>query len=634
MMVACVTSGANVQPSGCAPFIIPAGQCWHDAEHVIGRLSDVSPSRCCDLCHNASECMLWVWYQGASASSGCNLYTAPAPTQSCTQQIDYVAGWNSSVAPPTPPPTPPTPPTPPPPYVPPYPTPKGAKDVIMIAVDDMRPELGCYDCSHMQTPNMDALAAESLIFDNAYVAVAWCSPSRTALLTSRHPDTTRTWSVVPSEYWRIRGGNFTTLPQYFKERGYLTMAVGKIFHPGPASGNNDEQYSWSAESLPYSQSGNAADCINAQSSGEVDNHEGGAAMEPGPGPDNNIPCTVNATLTRIGLQRKNESDLRPLFYAAGFHKPHIPWNVPQSYFDKYPLESIALAANINPPKDVPTVAMNNILSGYWSDSFSDFAALRANGTISKVNPADNSTLDPYWQRRARQAYWAAISYTDHNVGVVVEAAKRNGLYDNSIVLLWGDHGYQIGENDQWSKVSNFEQSVRIPLLVRVPGSQMNGKRTSALWEAIDLMPTLTDLAMGQTPPTCPNELNGSRAIELCTDGKSAAPLFRPTTNASQWKSHAISQVPRGALVNGEPGNVAGEIYMGYSVRVPSWRFTEWVKFDPDTGIADWDAVVGRELYPESLGKSCLFDTDNVNMASDPSKAIIVKELLALVRSTV
>jgi iduronate 2-sulfatase/deleted-in-malignant-brain-tumors protein 1 len=132
---------------------------------------------------------------------------------------------------------------------------KKKRDIVMIAIDDMRPELGAYGCDHMSTPGLDALAKESLVFDNAYVAVAWCSPSRTAFLTSRRPDSTMTWSVVPSEYWRERGGNFTTLPQYFKESGYLTIGMGKIFHPGPASGNCDVKYSWSPESLPWDDNG-------------------------------------------------------------------------------------------------------------------------------------------------------------------------------------------------------------------------------------------------------------------------------------------------------------------------------------------------------------------------------------------
>merc|ERR1719253_351305 len=150
----------------------------------------------------------------------------------------------------------------------------------MIAIDDMRPEMGAYGCPHMHTPGMDALAKESLVFDNAYVAVAWCSPSRTALLTSRRPDTTKTWSVVPSEYWRERGGNFTTLPQYFKESGYLTMGVGKIFHAGPASGDNDKKYSWSPEALPWDGAGKkcptGGSFFNAAEESELEDPKEGA----------------------------------------------------------------------------------------------------------------------------------------------------------------------------------------------------------------------------------------------------------------------------------------------------------------------------------------------------------------------
>ena len=125
--------------------------------------------------------------------------------------------------------------------------------------------MGCYGCNHIHSPNFDAFAKDAIIFDKAYVSVAWCSPSRTAILTSRRPDTTRTWSVTPVEYWRDRGGNFTTLPQYFKERGYLTLGVGKIFHTGAASGNDDNKYSWSSQSLPYDDSG--ARCPSAGGGG-------------------------------------------------------------------------------------------------------------------------------------------------------------------------------------------------------------------------------------------------------------------------------------------------------------------------------------------------------------------------------
>ena len=341
----------------------------------------------------------------------------------------------------------------PPPYHPPHPTPAGAKDIIMIPIDDMRPELGSYGCAHMDTPNMDALATESLIFDNAYVAVAWCSPSRTALLTGRRPDATRTWSVVPTEFWRERGGNFTTLTQHFKERGYLTLAVGKIFHPGAASGNSDSNYSWSWEGLPYDGRGikcptaknllrglggvATADAVRVET--VTSSLKGGAAMSPSPtNQDDSLSPCANRTFAAIAARRRAGIDARPFFFSVGFHKPHIPWTVPQKYYDKYPLEGISLAPHRLPPTKVPSIALNDILSGYWSDTFSDFQALRANGSITNSSPADGTMLNEYWSRRARQAYWAALSYTDDNVGELIASAKAAGLYANAIIVLWGD----------------------------------------------------------------------------------------------------------------------------------------------------------------------------------------------------
>ena len=145
---------------------------------------------------------------------------------------------------------------------------------------------------------------------------------------------------------------------------------------------------------------------------------------------------------------------------------------------------------------------------------------------------------------------------------------------------------------------------------------------------------LLSLLPRQVPPKCPNSLKASRAIRSCTDGISAKPLFDSSTDQAKWKARAISQVPRGALVDGEPGNAAGEIYMGYTVRVAAWRYTEWVGFDNNTGVADWATVVGTELYEETLGRGCKFDTDSVNVVADPAHASTVAELHAMLRTIV
>ena len=433
-------------------------------------------------------------------------------------------------------------------------------------------ELGAYGCEHMHTPHLDALAADSVTFTRAYVAVPWCSPSRTALLTSRRPDTSRTWSVNPAEYWRQRGGNFTTLPQFFKDAGYRTLGVGKIFHPGKASGNSDP-ISWSPESLPYDEGGSrcptagahpptpppppqpggaysyacrAARCIEqndvrGNSSGHqcdgqcrplqpsewlavsflstlsdenrtltvhlrhgqqtsylkkserdskelpaktlhqirdgqrlrlarpaevvddtyflielVGNTEPPAvagngnprslpkhpSMVAGPNDDSALASCAARTIRRLAANCSSSSGHgcstggEPFFFAVGLHKPHIPWNVPQAWYDLYPLSGVALPSNDKLPVNAPPIAPNQILQDDWTQDFSDFGELRANGTID----ADGSISGDYWVKRIRQSYWAAVSYTDDNVGQIVQAAKETGLYQETAIIFLGDHG--------------------------------------------------------------------------------------------------------------------------------------------------------------------------------------------------
>merc|ERR1712176_612660 len=208
--------------------------------------------------------------------------------------------------------------------------------------------------------------------------------------------------------------------------------------------------------------------------------------------------------------------------------------------------------------------------------------------------------------------------------------KEHGFWEDAVVILWGDHGYQIGENDQWEKQSNFEQATRIPVMLRAPGAKGLGKHTTGIWEAVDLLPTLTDLAMGVIPPSCPPTLVASRSTMFCTDGKSAAPLLDDPDQP--WDKVAFSQITRGALVNGMHANKPEEVYMGYSVRSASWRYTEWVKFDNKTGYADFSKLYGKELYAEQSGEQCRFDQDHTNVVSHPGNAGVVAELSKTLRT--
>eukprot|EP01006_Ploeotia_vitrea_P039323 TRINITY_DN66334_c8_g1_i1.p1 TRINITY_DN66334_c8_g1~~TRINITY_DN66334_c8_g1_i1.p1 ORF type:complete len:525 (+),score=1.92 TRINITY_DN66334_c8_g1_i1:24-1598(+) len=447
-------------------------------------------------------------------------------------------------------------------------------NVLMIAIDDLRPELGCYGCGHMVSPHIDNLARQSMVFHRAYVSVALCSPSRTALLTSRRPDTSRVWEISGREYWRHSGGNFTTLPQYFKEKGYLSLGMGKVFHPGPPSGNNDVKYSWSPECLPYRE-------------GYADPpHKGNPAYAPYQVPDSamgerKLARHAEAMLEQLRVN-KSRGDNRPFFLAVGFHKPHIPWRAPQRFYDMYPLNNMTLAPHQHTPRNVPRVALQDILRGYWKDTFTDLHDL----DVSPNYPYDNTTCPKHWAKKFRQAYWAAASFTDSNIGVVLGALAKSGFWNSTIIALWGDHGYQLGDNDEWAKHDNFEHATRIPWMVRLPQlhfPRFKPGRTDAFVEEVDLFPTLVNLVFNETVPRCPQNVTKSRKTEICTEGYTFEPvLFEPS---KMWKGAAFSQYER-----------HNEKVMGYTVRTNHYRYTEWVAFDNKTATPNWNNLYGKELY--------------------------------------
>ena len=196
--------------------------------------------------------------------------------------------------------------------------------------------------------------------------------------------------------------------------------------------------------------------------------------------------------------------------------------------------------------------MTSIAADGWAHDFSDWGQLRANGSVSANYPYDNTTVPDYWALRARQAYWASISFTDDNFGVLVKAARTAGLYESLITIFVGDHGFQLGDNDLWSKVTNFEHATRVPLLVRAPGVSSGGV-VSTFVESISLFPTVAELAAGVSVPPCPSGLHASRATVLCTHGVSMVPLLHGGGPGGGGSAVAYSQVPRGNSTRGMPG---------------------------------------------------------------------------------
>ena len=474
------------------------------------------------------------------------------------------------------------------------------KNVLFFAVDDMRPELTCYMGDDfpspihppMHTPNLDALAARSLLLKRAYVQQAVCSPSRTSLLTGRRPDTTHIYDLY--NYFRDLGGNFTTIPEYFKMNGYISAGMGKIFHPGHAS-NHDDPISWS---LPYYHA--------AQKYWESQNNSWKAIpdklLENKPLIDEQVAQHALRTLRLFGKGGQYED--KPFFVAVGFHRPHLPFVFPESFMSYYPEESVKLPDNQFAPDGMPPVAWSSYgeLRGYR-----DQAKLNASGAI-------NSTLPDSDVLALRRAYYSAVSWTDSLIGKVIKELDDLGFRNDTIISFWGDHGWQLGEHGEWCKHTNFEVATHAPMMVHIPGITDEGIVIEELTEFVDLFPTLVEAAELDPLDLCPVD---SKNVPTCREGQSLMPLVQPPPGF-QWKKAAFSQYPR---------QINKAKIMGYTVRTDRYRYTEWPEFTyaPDYK-PNWNNLFGVELYDHQIDPE-----ENKNRVYDPSYQTTVKELSKTLR---
>ena len=497
------------------------------------------------------------------------------------------------------------------------------KNVLFIAVDDLRPELGTYGYDFIKSPNIDALADRSMVFERAYCQVAVCSPSRASLLTGRRPDTNHVWKIADDEYWR-NYTNATTIPQYFKENGYVSIGMGKIFHPGAPSGNDDSAYSWS---LPYYHS--PLQVTNRTSSwwsfdGYQDNQL----------PDGQIADYAIDTLQQLKKNMTNGNSSSPFFLAVGFHKPHLPFLAPKKYYDLYPpAEQIDLPKNPDVPKDFPPIARGipGELDSY--DDIKPFLELSKCSTDVQASFYGKECRIPDdYVRKLRRAYYACVSYTDTQIGRVMKELEDLGFADDTVIVLWADHGWQLGEHNHWCKHTNFEDATHVPFMIRVPGVTDKGMRTKALVELIDIFPSITELAGLHVPPMCPEENN---KLLACVEGTSVAPLLQ--NPEQQWKKAAFSQFPRPAagmsVIPNKPPlskDEHGESVMGYSLRVDQYHFIEWYRFNRSTATPDWDEIWGTELYNHTE-PVIFFNDENVNLAGKPEMKSLVEELRKMIK---
>ncbi|KAK7096780.1 iduronate 2-sulfatase-like [Littorina saxatilis] len=328
-------------------------------------------------------------------------------------------------------------------------------NVLFIVVDDLRTALGCYGNKIMSTPNIDNLAKKSVKFERAYVQQAFCGPSRTSFLTGRRPDTTRLYDNF--SYWRKHAGNFTTLPQHFKQNGYFTQSVGKVFHPGKASNHSDDYpLSWSVPAFhPPTQQYKQARVCPGKDGKLYKNVVCPVTVSESPG--GSLPDIQSSDFAVEFLENRTSQGEQPFFLAVGFHKPHIPLKFPKEYLDLYPMSDIHLAPNPTFPLWLPAVAWNP-----WTD-------IRERDDVKALNVSfPFGPVPPSLQLKMRQAYYAATSYMDAQVGKVLAALDKHGFADNTIITFLGDHGWSLGEHQEWSKYSNFDVSTRVPLLFYVP----------------------------------------------------------------------------------------------------------------------------------------------------------------------
>jgi sialidase-1 len=457
-------------------------------------------------------------------------------------------------------------------------------NVLFIAVDDLRPELACYGATHIHSPNIDALAATGRLFLRAYCQQAVCNPSRTSLMTGMRPDSI---GVTGNHlHFRSRHPDVVTLPQHFKTHGYHAAAIGKLYHgvfPDGASVTKwdtmGDPQSWSVPAIRfgpryyYTEKGIAAAKLAYQqiytpkNAGVQDWTQKllfGPATEAPDVPDSTLydGQVADAAVAALG-QLKHKSN--PFFLAVGFIKPHSPYIAPQKYFNIY--KHVTLPARSNFPIDAPAFA------GHHSGELRRYTDQPKSGTIPDE-----------MQRRVRQAYFACVSYIDAQIGRVLAELDRCELSDNTIVILYGDHGYHLGEQGMWGKTTNFELDTRVPLIVRVPDMKDAGKSSMSLVELVDLYPTLSELA----------DLPVGEHLE----GQSFAPILDAPEAVS--KSAAFSQFPR------------GDGMMGYSVRTEMHRLTQWVS--RQTG-----EVRATELYDYADGP--VESENTANAAPELRKAL-------------
>ncbi|MEO9892723.1 sulfatase [Aurantibacter sp.] len=463
-------------------------------------------------------------------------------------------------------------------------------NILFIAVDDLRPEIGAYGSEIAVTPHMDQLASQGILFENAYCQQAICSPSRASLMTGARPETINVFENY--NYFRDENPDIITLPQHFKNNGYETVYAGKIYH----GKFTDSALSWSRQpavdkvkfkrpklvggyALKKNQEIYRKNQAEIRAKYTSNSHYAlgrGPAYESADVPDHAYTDGYHTELAIATLKDMVEKNDRPFFLGLGFRLPHLDWLAPKKYWDLYDREQIPMAEHNKAPVDGAAMGLHA--------SFE----LRVRHGIPKSGPIEGELA-----RTLKHAYLASVSYVDAQIGKMISALEESGVRDNTIIILWSDHGWHLGDMGVWGKATNYEIATRVPMMIWTPNmpNESRGKKSDALVELIDMYPTLTELAGLELP----NHLEGQSFVPLLTNPKrkwkKAAFSQFPSPAIREWAANPLTPEMRetyfGPLIEEVEGRIIkqqGEKWnrdlfendlMGYSMRTEQYRFVAW-----------------------------------------------------------
>lgn len=430
-------------------------------------------------------------------------------------------------------------------------------NVLLILVDDLKPSFGAYGDDWVHSPNLDRLANRGMRFDMAYCNQAVCAPSRNNLLLGSRSTSIGVYSL--GYHFRKAIPDAVTMPQYFMQHGYHSAGIGKVFHIG--HGNVNDEHSWSVPFhpdkvidyvLPESTNGQLTReeaYFSNQKLGDIKSLPRGAAWESAPVDDD---AYADGRIAAEGIKRLQayNASRQPFFLTLGFTKPHLPFCAPQKYWKLYDAKQLPLAEYVKPPEGAPRYAGKTL------------------GELSEYKPVPrNPPLTETMTRTLVHGYYSALSYMDAQVGRVLDAVETLNLDENTIIVLWGDHGYHLGDHGSWTKHTNYEQANRIPIVFVAPGVTKPGSSSKALIETVDIFPTVAELA-GLPRPSGPQPVDGSSFVSV---------LKR---EADSIDDHAYHCFPKGGR-------------LGRAIRTDRYRFVEWKragsKDEPQFELYDYKA---------------------------------------------